>query len=111
MQQPNSSLSTLAGLSSLLSRPQVENVWYNNKEVKLDGYVFKGCRFDKCVLIATSANFELDSCFIDASTVIHFGGEIVKAIKLYNSRSEWSYDKTPFFAPIRNSDGTITIKG
>lgn len=100
----------LMDLASLLNRPEVNAIWYNKKEVKLDGYKFIGCRFDGCTLTVTSSNFELESCFIDSSTVIKFGGDIVKPIKLFNSRSEWAYEKSPFFAPIKNADGTITIK-
>lgn len=100
----------LPGLAALLQKPTLNSIWYNNKEVKLDGYKFSGCRFDNCTLILTSSNFELENCFIDESTRVQFGGQIVNAIKLFNSRSDWAYSNMPFFAPVKNVDGTITIK-
>ena len=94
---------------TLLVMPEVKELWYNGKEVKLDGLKFIGCRFDNCKLHVVSANFELHNCFIDDGTVIHYRGEIVKLIKLFNSRYPWVYESLPNFAPSRNDDGTITI--
>ena len=104
--QPN----YLTTLANFLIKPEVKHAWFNNKEVKLDGYKFEFCRFDNCKLIVTSINFELEHCHIDNSTIIEYGSEIVKIVRLFNSRYEWIYQKMPFFAPVRNNDGTITIK-
>lgn len=100
----------LATLLDLYSKPEVKNVWFNAKEIKLDGYTFRNCRFDNCKLQITSTNFELDSCFIDPTTTIIFGTEIAKPIRIYNVHNDWVYEKLPFFAPQKNSDGTISIK-
>jgi len=86
-------------------------VWYHNKEVKLDGYRFIACRFDGCKLVLTSTNFELDACYIDPTTTVVYGNDVLRPIKLFNSRNEWMYAEAPYFAPIRNANGTITIKG
>ncbi|EOI6422902.1 hypothetical protein ACMU90_003460, partial [Vibrio cholerae] len=102
---------SLAGLMALLEKPIINSVWYNRKEVKLDGYKFVGCRFDGCTIVVTSANFELENCYIDDETVIKYGGDVVKTIKLYNCRNEYVIKNMPFFAPVKNDDGTITIKG
>lgn len=98
-------------LSTALDRPEVSGAWFNGKSVKLDGFRFVGCRFDNCTLTISSVNFEIESCFIDGSSQIRYAGEVVKPIRLFNSRYDWVYEHMPFFAPTKNPDGTITIKG
>jgi hypothetical protein len=97
-------------LTALYFRPEVQGVWYNTKEVKLDGFRFISCRFDKCVLTVTSTNFELVNCYIGEDTTVQFGSDIAKPIRLFNLRSQWVYTTMPFFAPTLNPDGTITVK-
>ena len=97
------------GLMGLLARPKVEGVWFNNKNIILDGYQFLGCRFDRCVLNLSSANFEITNCFIDDATTIYYSGDVVKVIRLFNRGAEWAYTHAPFFAPTRNKDGTISV--
>ena len=89
---------------------EAKSLWYNQNEIKLDGYRFVSCRFDKCRLVITSANFEIENCFIDAETVIIYGGEILKVIKLYNCRNNSAHLFSPTLSPIRNADGTFSIK-
>ncbi|WP_041363950.1 hypothetical protein [Methylomonas methanica] len=101
----------LGVLGSLLYKPEINGIWFNGKEVKLDGYRFVSCRFDNCKITVSSANFEIENCYIDDYSLIIYSGEIVKPIRLYNSRYEWVYEHAPFFAPTKNADGTITIKG
>jgi hypothetical protein len=98
-------------LDQFFSRPVVRGLYYNGKALKLDGYKFVGCRFDNCTLVVESPNFELMDCVVDQSTAIQYGVEPIKIIRLFNSRNEWIYANLPAFAPIRNPDGTITIKG
>ncbi|MEW8352662.1 MAG: hypothetical protein AB2665_02585 [Candidatus Thiodiazotropha sp.] len=98
-------------LAALMIKPEINGTWFNGKEVKLDGYKFIGCRFDNCKITVSSTNFEIEDCFIDEKTQIIYSGEIVKTIRLFNSRYEWIYEHAPFFAPTKNADGTITIKG
>lgn len=97
-------------LSTLGQRPRVNGAWYHNQEITIDGYTFVGCRFDNCTLRLSSTNFEFESCFIDGSTQIVYAGEIIKPIRLFNSRYQWVSEHMPYFAPVRNADGTITIK-
>jgi hypothetical protein len=98
-------------LGQIFGRPTVQGLYYNGKMVALDGYQFVGCRFDNCTLMVASPNFELINCVIDPSTVIQYGMETVKIVRLFNSRSEWMYASAPGLAPRRNADGTITIDG
>ena len=97
-------------LSKFLQRQNVVGIWFNKQEFNIDGYKFIRCRFDNCVLKVDSSNFELEECFIDGSCKIVFGGVLIGPIRLFNRDYKWIYDLLPFFAPIKNSDGTITIK-
>lgn len=98
-------------LAAFGQMPEVRDIWFNKKEVKLDGYRFVGCRFDGCALKVSSANFELEGCLIDETTTIYYSGDTIKPIRLFTARYPWFYENLPFFAPTKNADGTITIKG
>jgi len=100
----------LSGLMALLQKPEVKDMWFNKKEITLDGYRFVSCRFDQCRLFVSSSNFELEQCFISPDTVIVFGPEVVKPIRLFNRLNNWVYEKIPYFAPVRNQDGTISVR-
>ena len=109
MQNENQQSTGLGLLSSLANRIKVENIWFNNQIVTLDGYIFSHCRFDGCELNIWSINFELHRCFIDENTEIIYNGEIIKIVKLFNRRSERIFRTRPMFAPSRHDDGTISI--
>ncbi|MCU7805485.1 MAG: hypothetical protein KZQ96_20030 [Candidatus Thiodiazotropha sp. (ex Lucinoma borealis)] len=118
MASDNNSAATMAAagvglglLVAALKKPEVKDTWYNGKDIKLDGYKFVRCRFDNCKITISSTDFELENCFIDEKTQIIYSGDIVKPIRLFNSRHDWIYEHAPYFAPTKNSDGTITIKG
>lgn len=99
------------GLSQFFSRPVVEGLYYNGKIIQLDGFRWVGCRFDGCTLLVNTPNFELINCVIDPSTMIRYGNETMKIVRLYNSRNDWVSANWPHLAPTRNPDGTITISG
>ncbi|MDD5241623.1 MAG: hypothetical protein PHG47_07875 [Sulfuricella sp.] len=96
-------------LRSMLSRPEVNGLYYLRKKIVLDGYTFIGCRFDACNLEISSTNFDLINCIIDPSTVITYAPSVLKIIKLFNSRYSWTPQHFPGFVPTQNADGTITI--
>nr|ELR5185536.1 hypothetical protein [Providencia rettgeri] len=89
----------------------VEGMWYNKTDLRLDGYRFIRCRFDACNLTVETARFELVDCFIDASNLTYFSNDIAKVIRLFNYRNEAMYFHAPYFAPLKNPDGTISITG
>jgi len=99
-----------SSLANLFLKPKVSNIWYHQKEVNLDGYTFESCRFDDCTLIIETSNFELVNCFIGQGTSFRFGSEISNPIRVFNLYNDNVYENNPFFAPIKNPDGTITIK-
>jgi hypothetical protein len=97
-------------LISLFRRQPANNLWYNGKEVTLDGYDFTGCRFDHCSLQVHTSNFSLRRCFISSDTTISFGQTLVAVIKLFNTHSRANDELYPHFIPERHEDGTISIQ-
>ncbi len=97
-------------LNNLGQLQEVNGLWFNQKELQLDGYRFIGCRFDACSLYINTTNFELINCHIDEKTYITYGPNTLKVVKLYNSRNPNAYQNYSIFAPERNADNTITIR-
>jgi len=93
------------------NKPLVESIFYHNRTIPIDGFTFRGCRFDNCILLVESNNFQLDHCIIDDRCVIHYGPHLVKIIQLFTSRYPWWAEQVPSLAPVKNSDGTISIVG
>lgn len=80
----------------------VQSLWYHNQIIKLDGWAFKSCRFDNCVLVIETPNFALDSCYIDPSTQVEVHGMLINAAKLISIRDTG-------LRPTWNPDGTVSI--
>jgi hypothetical protein len=97
------------GLAQYFQRPEVRGLYYNGQRISLSGYKFVSCRFDNCILDIPSGDFDLLNCVIDASTVVSYGGDTMKIIKLFTSKLEWAYSTWPDLVPTRNTDGSITI--
>ncbi|WP_462383305.1 hypothetical protein [Pseudomonas sp. Marseille-QA0892] len=97
--------STFAG-----SNITVVSQWFNGQNVKLDGWIFKSCRFDRCVLFVDTLEFTLLNCFLDPSTQFVLGEKLAKVVKAYNWQRQYSRGGLPpIFDPIWNQDGTVTI--
>jgi hypothetical protein len=99
-------LSSLLGQLTNFSK-HIEDRFYKNDRIPLDGYTFKNCGFHNCVLSTDSGVFTLEGCALHNCTV-EFGPDAVKVIKLWHSSGASS--QFPDFNPRRNTDGTITIK-
>ncbi|WP_331345982.1 hypothetical protein [Cellvibrio sp. UBA7661] len=100
----------LGGLAVYDSFYDVNQLWFFEKEVHLDGYRFKNCRFESSKLFVSSTKFELIDCMLDDKTTIIYSPDILKIIKLWYSRSSEMYSTFPYFTPQKNANGTITIK-
>ena len=109
IENENPQLTGLQAIGQLAYRPDVRHIWYNGQTFSLDGYNFWSCRFDNCHLHIGSPHFEMHHCFLDDNTTLYYQGEIVKILRLFNSRHEWMYSQAPFFAPVKHKDGTISI--
>jgi hypothetical protein len=96
---------------ALATPPELRNVYYKNKRVTLDGYIFRECRFDGCTIVINSASFQLDRCVIDEQCVIQYGPEPVKVVKLFTSRYKWWTDNVTALSAQVHADGTISILG
>lgn len=89
--------------------PTVKGLWYNQKVIKLDGWVFDSCRFDNCKIIIETPNFELKNCYLDDTNTIEVSGKLVNVVKFLNMRGDLS--DHPSYLPVHNEDGTVTIGG
>lgn len=110
---PQNPVASYSKLSELLyGIPNVTGLYYNGTTIRLDGYKFTRCRFDGCTIEVMSDNFELEECIIDPSCKIVFANSPTKIIKLFNRAYDWAekyFGKD--FVPIKNPNGSITIKG
>lgn len=83
-------------------------LWFNHKDIILDGWRFSYCRFDGCRIFVNSQNFELINCLIDEQPVVVYQNQTLNIIKLFNSRYSLPF-LPPQFNAIKNNDGTISI--
>ncbi|WP_416411571.1 hypothetical protein [Pantoea sp. App145] len=97
------------GNQSAIALPEVRGLWYNDKDIHLDGWKYISCRFDNCRFYLTTSHFVIDSCFIDQTNIFYFNGESLKAVQLFNRNSEWMRETFPYFAAKKNTDGTISV--
>ena len=99
----------LSLLDEILGPVELQDVWYNRKVVRLDGFVFRHCRFDACQLHVSSSNFEMHRCLIGENNRFYYGGGVTKILQLFNNPYEWVEQTLPRFSPERHEDGTISI--
>ncbi|MNG35032.1 hypothetical protein D3C84_1216750 [compost metagenome] len=57
----------------------------------------------------SSTYFSIERCFVDAKTVVHWEGDAIKLIQLFNMRNDEMRAQSPEFAAIKNSDGSYTL--
>ena len=98
-------ISSLAGLLAGLA-PHVQDRYYKNQTVVLDGYTFTNCCFHNCVLVTETGTFSLKSCAV-WNCQIRYGPNAVRIIRLwcaYVPNTTW-----PEFNPTVELDGSITI--
>lgn len=87
--------------------PVVRGLWYNNKIIKVDGWNFENCRFDKCLFVAESPYFSFKDCFIDSTNAVEFQGALVNVFQL--SESVPIKVGIEALKPHVNADGTVSI--
>jgi hypothetical protein len=90
--------------------PIIKNSYFRGQPVHLDGYRFEGCRFDNCQIFINTTNFELHHCIVDPSSVVIFGDNLLKIIRLFNRDAQWPHHFS-HWGPVKNTDGTISIVG
>ena len=86
-----------------------EGQYFLNQTVYIDDYTFAKCRFDNCKLVTYKGTFKFDHCVVDASTVMFYGGEALKIVKLFNSESPFAASFPNFLVQL-NQDGTFSLE-
>ena len=90
--------------------PEVKDIYYHDQTIGIDGYRFVSCRFDRCVLVVSTSNFQLENCFIDVTTTFQIIGDSIRPVRAFNAHNLYVRENFPYFAPEVNASGYITIK-
>lgn len=89
-------------------RTDVTNLLYRGQQINLDGFNWKGCRFDGCTLTTNQGNFTMTRCFLDNQTTLLVSVPTARIIRLLNA-AQFSEQTFPQLYPVRNADGSVTI--
>jgi hypothetical protein len=84
----------------------IQDRYYKDKVIGLDGYSFTNCCFENCVLRTNTGAFVMSSCRLINCTP-EFGPYAVHIIKLFHISDP--YWPLPTFNPSVAPDGTVTI--
>jgi hypothetical protein len=112
-------LSQLLNLSSLSPPaqpppPVINDRWFKDQTIYLDGYTFERCRFDGCTLVISEATFSLKRCFIAPNCRLFFTGRSLKVARLLlhtmriQGRIQMLAGEEGVFAAM-GTDGTFTV--
>ncbi len=97
--------------SEFLKPKKAENLWFDGKDIVLDGYQFIECRFDNCKLhVSNAENVSLTRCYIGDNTQFVFNGGALAAIRLFNSNNDYFYQNHPYWTPEKDDKGRITLE-
>jgi hypothetical protein len=95
--------------------PIIQDRWFKDETINIDGYTFQRCRFDRCKLITDWATFSFEHSFISPDCTLYFNGPALKTARLLihhmrlGRRFELKENELGLAATI-NSDGTFTLK-
>ena len=118
---PPGAYDTLAGILTgrplpLRSPPPITDRWFKDETLKIDGYTFERCRFDRCQLVTEMATFTFKHCFIAPDCGLFFVGPALKVARLLmhtlrvKGRLTVVAGEEALYAPIHPEDGTFTIE-
>lgn len=62
--------------------PTIEDRWFKDQSINIDGYTFVRCRFDRCKLVTERATFAFRNCYLDPQTGLFFNGAALKLVRL-----------------------------
>ena len=95
---------------SVFSRPEVRDVCYSGQALDLAGHTYIACRFEQCTLDASSFDYDLIDCVVDAATVIHYGAPVANILQLFDAYYPWANRHlSAFFVPLQNVDGSMRV--
>lgn len=95
--------------SSVGGRTLVENQWYADTTVSLDGYHFHKCRFDRCSLRYASGDFELSYCVFGEGTKVRHPKLGARIIRLFHTSFPILDAMWPSLAPRRHENSAFTV--
>jgi hypothetical protein len=81
----------------------LEDQYWKDKRLYIDGYRFINCYFENCTLWVLRGTFEFHHCTIDGGSRI-FDQEALKCIQMFSQP-----DPNPAFMPKRYPDGALSI--
>lgn len=64
------------------SQQLVSGKWFSDSRITMDGFYFKNCVFENCILEALSPDFTIDNCEVRPSNEWHLGGSLSDALGL-----------------------------
>lgn len=95
--------------------PVIRDRWFRDETLKIDGYTFERCRFDRCNLVTEMATFTFRHCFISPDCGMYFAGPALKVARLLmhtlrvKTRVTTVAGEEAMYAPL-NPDGTFSIE-
>ena len=108
-QMPGELAKTLALL--FLSAPvTIENRWFNNQDVTLDGFNFVRCRFDNCRFLVGRGAFKFDHCLVAGGSA-QYSEEAGRIVRLYSlpAGQGSALPQDCLIRPMWHEDGTFSI--
>ena len=109
-------LSDLLGAPTFTPQPPIiQDRWFKDTTLYIDGYVFERCRFDQCNLGTELATFAFRECFLAPDTRIYFKGPSLKIARLLThflriqGRIQMARGEEGIYATI-NHDGTFSLE-
>ena len=100
----------MAELTRLAGGTLIEGRWYKDRTIQIDGYHFKGCRFDDCFLKYNTLDFKFTACAI-VDTYFVPGEPGLLALRSFHVAFPNFDTIWPGLAPVRHPDGTVSIDG
>ena len=95
----------------IFAAPVIQDRWYKDQTIHIDGYTFERCRFDRCRLLTAVGTFAFRQCYISPDCSVFFDGAGLKVARLvmhqlamHGRVQELPTDEGIF--PTLNADGT-----
>jgi len=94
-------------LLPLIPLTLIENLVFNEKSIKLDGYRFRNCAFVNCTLEVRRGNFRLEECFFQGNWWCSFDGDAQRIAKLFTILD--SATIVPGLKAVLHENGGVSI--
>src|SRR5262245_52513438 len=72
--------SLAAILAALPVSRTVADRWFKDQTLKIDGYAFERCRFDRCKLVSEMATFTFKESVVSSDCQLYFTGASMKVV-------------------------------